>query len=144
VAAVFEVQLWNSVQDYVLHHRDLRILPRIHSNYPFFPISSLFTLNISRITARITTLFQFFIPKMWSFKKNSPFILSEDDMDDESKTGLLSQSLRASKSKDSLRLHAVFALLHAVIAMLWLSTFWTFAPLCRQVPELLRPLELRE
>jgi hypothetical protein len=81
---------------------------------------------------------------MWSFKKNNMFILSEDDMDDESKTGLLSQNLRPERNKESLRLHAAFALLHAVIAMLWLSTFWTFAPLCRQVPELLRPLELRE
>lgn len=65
-------------------------------------------------------------------------------MDDESQTGLLSQNLRATKNNGSLRLHAAFALLHVVIAMLWLSTFWTFAPLCRQVPELLRPLELRE
>jgi hypothetical protein len=81
---------------------------------------------------------------MWPLKESSPFILSEDDMDDESKTGLLSQNLRATKKKKTFQLHAAFALLHAVIAMLWLSTFWTFAPLCRQVPELLRPLELRE
>jgi hypothetical protein len=81
---------------------------------------------------------------MWSFKKSNPYLLSEDDADDESKTGFLSQNLRAREDNRTLRLHAGFVLVHAVIAMIWLSSFWTFAPICRQVPQLLRPLELRE
>jgi hypothetical protein len=60
---------------------------------------------------------------MWSFKKSNPYLLSEDDADDESKTGFLSQNLGARENNRILRLHAGFVLVHAVIAMIWLSSF---------------------
>ncbi|KAI9764309.1 MAG: hypothetical protein M1840_008527 [Geoglossum simile] len=83
---------------------------------------------------------------MWPSKKTQ-YSLSpepEDDLgDDESKTGLISQKTSREKREIGIfRLHAGFALVHTVITMLWISAFWTHAPLCRRDPGLLRPSEL--
>jgi hypothetical protein len=64
---------------------------------------------------------------MWSFTKKVSFSQREDDSDEESKTGLLSQTPQSKNQNANFRLHAGFAFLHAIIAMLWLSTIWTYA-----------------
>ncbi|KAH0559383.1 hypothetical protein GP486_004107 [Trichoglossum hirsutum] len=79
---------------------------------------------------------------MWPFKVNYTSLREKDEMDDESNTGLISQTSNVEREASTFRIHTGFALVHTIIAMLWLSVFWTYTPLCRQSPEALRPLEL--
>jgi hypothetical protein len=62
----------------------------------------------------------------------------------ELKMGLLSQAPEVQSGRVSFRAHAIFALLHIVVAMLWVSTFWAFGSLSYKAQEVLRPLEFRK
>lgn len=82
---------------------------------------------------------------MWPFKDTKPlFVLSEMDDDIDSKTGLLTEGSPATDRRSFLRLHVILGLLHAALGIAWLSMLMSMVPLCRPVPDLLRPLELGE
>jgi hypothetical protein len=63
------------------------------------------------------------------------------DLDEESKTGLLWKYSKPNKDLKTFKIHTCFVLLHVTIAMLWLSTFWAFTPLFSKPADALRPLE---
>jgi hypothetical protein len=65
----------------------------------------------------------------FTYQKHFSFTKDSINIDEESKTGLLSRSPRRQNDVSTFRIHTSFAFLHAIIAMLWLSTFWTFTPL---------------
>jgi hypothetical protein len=80
---------------------------------------------------------------MWFLERGQYKDSSLDSME-ESKEQLLEPegSVQRSPRITNVRLHLIGALLHIVIAVMWTSTFWAFAPLCKaQPPSGLRPHE---
>ncbi|KAH8591205.1 hypothetical protein B0O99DRAFT_675382 [Bisporella sp. PMI_857] len=83
------------------------------------------------------------ISVMWSFYPSRLRSVSRETLDsnEESKTGLISRTPSARNEIATFRVHSNFALLHILIATLWLSTFWTFTPLYHKDVDVLKPLE---
>ena len=63
------------------------------------------------------------------------------DLDEESKSGLLSNYLKPNEDLKTFKIHTYFVLLHVTIAMFWLSAFWAFTLLFSKPADALRPLE---